>query len=521
MTRTSEIGFQLAVYTGETLTPDALVPGDGIDWLNCRNKGGDGLEFARNGKTVACVDFQHARFDLPDLLAIIVVGTEEECAVLKGRWVASFPIVGLEFKAIPRLTAGSLSRAAVEVLAAHLRQQRRLSGQAALDLAAYRGEFERLQLNFSRLEEFVGPHQWHQPVILFDYPPAPVATQDRKARPNDLPGLRLIQHLPVDSLGVYAVELNLRTMPPDGSSIRVSLSAIETDRTFGAWSIEAANASPGWVLLTLTRAIDESELSLAVTIELPAGLEQSVFALGQPHPYEEFRARCDGGEPCRAPLAMRILAGLPGVQVPGVAGAIRPTDAARTSIFIVPARCYEDVSQVSPPEAPDGARLVTYEQDSQRITVHPHGGGATTIGRMDLRVPKQAWCLSAQIGLEHEQASPTEFGLLVCPLIAQGSATNAAQAPDALTEGFSGWIRLAALEESRISAFLPKTDADTVSVYLLSRQEPDASPNYGWARFQGFEFNGAPKTREPNGRDPATTEATSGPVGAVRDAGSL
>lgn len=498
----TDVKFQIAVFS-ECDAPVELPPtSQRIEWLRCHRTRPSLLEFQLKESIVAEIDFHKPRLTLPYLIAIIVVGEPEALRALQDQWTDSFPAVDFDFQCITEFDPAALMTAAITLLASRLLRHQSFSGRSAMDLAVYRREFERLQHNFSRLEEFVGRYSLTAPLVLFEYPPLSGRTPASAAAANVPQGTRGIERvhqlLPTDSLGVSGIAMGIRIKPAPDTVLDVTLQALERVQPLGRWSIPATDVPSGWLHLTLTHAIDEPALSLVVVIDLPGALDEFALAFGQPHPYEEFCARPEGGAPFQAPLALRVYAGLPGVRVPHVTGAYLPIGGLRPPFTLVAREICATVYQVFPP--PDGERsgLVNYDDGLGSIIVHPHGRGAVTVGRLDLDAPVEAWCLSARISLEHELASPTEFALLVSARVARGLDTSVVDKVDESSPGFSGWINLVALERKRISAFIPKLPKSALTVYLLTRQAPESSPDFGWARFSGIEFNTG--SRSPVGR---------------------
>jgi hypothetical protein len=508
-----DIKFQIAILTSGALSsvaPDELPR---IEWLECRKRDDSRLEFSRNGATAAVLDFESACSGLPNLIALIVIGDAQECESLKTRWAVCFPAVNLDFIWLAAFDMKALTHCAVSCLAQRLHQQRNFAGRAVLDLAMYRREFERLQHNFSRLEEYFSQHASQAPVILFEYPAAPDKLPAGASAESG--ALRLLQILPVDSLGVSGIAIHIRKKPKAGTSLRITLRAMESEQVFGAWSIDSAYAPTGWLHLALSHAIGEPSLSLLVMVDLPPGLGSTALALGQPHPYEEYRARVDGGDSCAAPLALRVFGGPPGVRVPGVIGAFAPTSARRPPVTFVPHEIYGGVYQVFPPADREQARFVIYDAASRSITVHPHEGGTMTIARLDLTAPVDAWRFSAHISLGHELANPTQFALLAIPVAKRGADADVIEHFDENSAWFSGWVNLSALQQKTLSVHIPTTER-ILSIYLMTRQAPDASPDFAWARFDGFEFSSRPKPAEWNLVAPRSNGAAEHPPGAIR-----
>jgi hypothetical protein len=231
-----------------------------------------------------------------------------------------------------------------------------------------------------------------------------------------------------------------------------------------------------------------------IIVEWPADSSGWALTLGPPHPFREFGARTEAGEYLGAPLGLRIFTSLPGARVPATTTAIRAVNAPHAPAEFIPHEAYGKVTQVYPRIEDDGPALVSYDRNLGCITVHPRKGGLLTVGRMSLSIPKHAWRIAAQIHLAHERASLTEFGLMACAPNDGAPELTQLNQLDASSPSFSGWKSLSALETKSISALIPELSAERLSIYLLTRQAPDSSPDFGWARFDNFEFNILPKS---------------------------
>jgi hypothetical protein len=508
-----ETKFQIAIlaerrepgqrFAGSTLAPEGSVS---VEWLACEKRDDRWLDFYdASGGLVSAINLDNPVFDLPWLLGIVAIG--DAFGDLEERWFAALPATGVVFRRIRESKGGGwdaedLSRAAIACLADHLAAQRRHAGRAALDLAVYRREFDRVQRSFSRLEEYVGGHFLHRPIEIFEYSPArPGAKGNGLAAESEAATgaacLALAQILPVDSLGFASFALCVVAKPEGREDLLlVRLRAIETGKVYGEWSLRGEDvpfeagfeAKAGWVEFALSHAIDEAALSLVLDVEWPSKESGWALALGPPHPYEEFCARLVAGGPLRAPLGLRIFGGLPGVRVAATTAAIRPVGAPCLLAAFLGHEAYAGVGQVLPPPAEGKPNLVSYDPEIGCVTVHPRLGGLA-VARMKIQPPASAWRLSAHIHLAHEQASPTEFGLMVGLPGDESKNLAALDRLDAASATFSGWIKVAPLEARIISVVFASPPAEALSVYLLTRQDPESSPDFGWARFSKFEFN--------------------------------
>jgi hypothetical protein len=494
-----EANFQIAILAQPSDRVDELADLGPLEWLFCKRAGDHFFEFYSHDELVSSVDLQNPRFDLQNLVGIVVVGDADEFEAITNKWTSKLPSLGLTIRRIPKYDSKALLCAAIECIASQLALQRSHCGRAALALANYRQEFERLQRCFSRLEGYVGRQSSPRPTEIFEYPPdAAVATEmSGRMGTNSVAGQggrSLIQYLPVDSFGVSSFWIHLNAKPQAGGRpLSVRLQAIETGHVFGAWSVGADDVPVGWVELALNQAIDESALGLTVIVEWPSDTSDWALTLGPPHPFKEFRASTEAGERLEAPLALRVSSSLPGVRVPVTTRAVKPVDAPQTVGEFIPNEVYGTVTQVFPP-VEDDKILVSHDPIIDCITVHPRKGGQSTVGRMNVAVPRHAWRLSARIYLAHEHANPTQFALMVSASSLSSSALMRLDQLDASSTTFSGWRSLSALEEKTISVLIPESLGEQLSIHLLTRQAADSSPDFAWARFSRFEFNIVPKS---------------------------
>lgn len=491
----SESIFQIAILAEPSNRFADLIQAQGIEWLRCAQTGKDTFEFYKEDALLASVNLSRPHFNLSSLTGIIVVCQPDRLDAVTNAWRSGLPSFPVGFRSIPVFEPAAVLRAALECMAEELSLQRRHSGRAALELAGYRREFERLQNCFTRLEAYTARHSLQNTAEIFDYPVGTCAVR-KQIRPGQIgeveagSGRYLTQYVPVDSFGVsgFAIYVAARPDTP-AETLRVTLKAVETDQIWGDWVIRSGDVSIGWVELALERAIDESALSLVIAVEWPAENNGWAVLLGPRYPYKEASARAESGEYLPAPLAMRVFAGLPGVHVPATTSAIQPGSAPYALTKFIPYDAYTAVEQVFPRPHPEKTGLVAYDRNLGCITVHPRNGGLITAGRMKIAMPTGAWRVSAQIHLGHERASLTHFALLI------GTAEESDFHPESLignalsAQGFSGWKSLSPLEKGRISATTDQPLNGEAWLFLLTRQDPASSPDFGWARFADLQIN--------------------------------
>jgi len=275
------------------------------------------------------------------------------------------------------------------------------------------------------------------------------------------------------------------------------------------WSISASEAPIGWIELALNSAIDEPALSLLLAVEWPPYPSGWALTQGPPHPYREFCAQTAAGQSLRSPLALRLFSSLPGVRVSATTTAIRTTNAPHVSIAFIPYDSYEQVTQVSPLLGEQSTKLVSYDPQLASITVHPQKG-TLTVARLQVVPPKHAWGITAEIHLANDKANPTQFAILACLRRDESRELAALHRTESPSRAFSGWKTLSALERKSISTLIP-TSPEQLTIFLVTRQSPELSPDFAWARFAKLEFNLLPKSltgeEKPLGISPGDAEA--------------
>lgn len=495
--------FQLAILAEGPDGLEGLSDTASIEWLFCKQTGNQLFDFYKDHAMVSAVNLENARFDLQNLVGIIVVGSIEKYEAVQSEWRTRLPSASVTFRQASKNEHGAILCAAVECIAAALTSQRRHSGRAALELATYRREFERLQRNFTRVEEYVGRQSFQRPNEIFEYPPDAAHTTEtgglsRSDNGSGPTGHSVSQYIPVDSLGLSSISIHVAAKPePSAQPLLVKLKAVETGKILATWSIPAVSARAGWIELALSHAIDEPALSLILIVELQNTTDW-ILSLGPPHPYREFCAHNEKADSLSAPLSMQLFSGLPGVRVSATTTAIRPLPTAHVAAEFVPYELYQHVTQVSPPVHDGKPVLVSYDAQLGCITVHPQKS-MLTIARIPIAAPKNAWGLTAQIHLANEKANPTQFGMILCPPRDENRELGALDRADTVSKAFSGWRTLSPLEKKSISVVLPTAPEERLTLYLVTRQSPELSPDFAWARFSELAFNILPQSLKAAG----------------------
>ena len=523
MNSPADTRFQVAILADSSDILGGLPKIAAIEWLFCKHRGDHGFDFYRGDDLLCSIDPEKPQFDLAGLLGIVVIdGSAFE--PIRDEWNSMLASTRLAFRQAAAPNDVAVLRAALECAAEALTAQRCQSGRAALELATYRREFERLQRNFSRLEEYVGRQSLQKPTEIFEYPvESAVVTEavfSGKSENAALPVSRsLTQNLPVDSLGLCSVCIHISAKPgPTGPPLRVELRAQETGQVFGVWSISASEAPIGWIELALNSAVDEPALSLLLAMEWPPSPSGWALTQGPPHPYREFCAQTAAGQSLRSPLALRLFSSLPGVRVSATTTAIRSINAPHVSAAFIPYDCYGQVTQISPAPGEQNVKLVSYDPEIASITVHPQKG-TLTVARLQVVPPKHAWGITAEIHLANDKANPTQFAILACSRRDESRELAALHRTESPPKVFSGWKTLSALERRSISALIP-TSPERLTIFLATRQSPELSPDFGWARFSKLEFNLLPKSLTDEERLPGISPGDAEAAFAVKEQAS-
>lgn len=494
MTVTPEIRHRIAVLVNEVDRLPALSEVPSVQWLLCKQIGQSVFAFYQNETMVGRIDLDSPKMDLQHLAGLIVVGANDAFEAVKSKWESSLPSLGLAIRRVSKCDNSSICGEALQCIAGELTLQRRHSGRTALELATYRREFDRLQTSFARLEQYIEKHFLQKTSEIFEYPvetlsPAQESNSVSLGPGNAARGESLTQYLPVDSIGFSSVLLHLNAIPEPGTeALRLTLAAAETGAVLGVWSAAPEAASTGWNEFSLDRALDEDALTLTITVECPSPDSGWAMTLGPPLPYPEFCAQTSGGSYLRAPLGLRIRAGLPGVRVSRTIGTFYPEKASQARSEFVPFELLASSIQALP-EAQEGATaLVLSDPEICCITVHPCKDCAT-VARLDVEVPTEAWAISVQIHLAHAEASWTQFAMAICAPDEVGQTLSRLSEQDAALPNSSGWRGLAALESGRLLVAIEKSEDRRRAVLLATRQASNASPDFAWARFSSIEFH--------------------------------
>jgi hypothetical protein len=466
---------------------------EGVVWILCKPISPGIHEFWRDDLRLAQVDFTEARWDLPELIAIVGRADDATFKLLKVAWAERLAAKALIFLPAPDLAPATVMAAAIEALSERLIAQQVHCARFALDLATYRDEFDRLEYGFAALEAYVIETGIETPRALFSYPVG-AGSVDLASYAGE--GLAqgadrtLAQVLPVNSIGVSGMEICLSSVPPQGSpSLGIRLRIVETGKIAAIWRLDPAETRVGWTSLRLDRAIDEIALTLVLEITWPADRPGWRVDLGAPNPNPIMCARPGNARPLPAPIAMRILGSVPGMMPKTVANLVPPAAPRHPSTIPVPLSAYESVTTIGG-DAAEGISLVVYDQDAAFIQVHPNGPGTVTVAQIIVMPQIPAWRLSAHIHLAHENANLTDFGILVreegepLPDFADLAKDMGGQ------PGFSGWHSLAPLEHGALSVLLPSLSLHGLNVFLLTKQT--GTHEFAWARFSDLRLHLGP-----------------------------
>ena len=498
-----EIRYRIAVLIDELDQLPALTEPKSVEWLLCNRIDESVFAFFRGDSMVARVDLESPSLDLQNLVGLIVVGGISTFDAVRSKWESSLPSLKLAIRRASKCDNSSIYHEAMQCIAEELTLQRSHSGRTALQLSAYRKEFDRLQTAFSRLEQYIAKHSLERTAEIFEYPiglqtTAQESSSEGLGNTNAALGQRLTQYLPVDSIGVSSVSLHLSAVPEPGSEpLRISLMATETEASFGPWSVAPDQVSLGWNEFSLDRAIDEDALTMFIAVECSSVESGWALTLGPPLPYPEFCAQRDG-DYLRAPLALRIRTGLPGVRVSRTAGAFYPEKALRGRSEAVSFEALGSAIQALPEIEENGTKLVHPDPDSASITVHPCKDNVT-VARLDFEAPSEAWAVSVQIHLAHAEANWTQFAMSLCAPRQVSEELVRLSESDSLLPGSPEWRGLSALESGRLLVPIERSQNRKMAILLATRQAPNASPAFAWARFSALEFHLLPNHFRPDG----------------------
>lgn len=396
------------------------------------------------------------------------------------------PFVRIDAGAKPEVAGGAaLAGWISQVLLGKLREQAVELAGLHEELAALRRGHVELMERFATVEAFVSGYQYSS-VLAF------TNEVDGQSRTGTSAGLRpgdvVEQRLPVSSAGLAGFELYVPPRGPEDArgGLRVELLTLENDAVVGTWFVDEAGVKPGWAGFLLERGLHGPGMTPVLRIGGGAGQGVPDLGLGVPNPIAEACLSVVGGGPLIRPLAMKIWAGLPGIQPPLLSNVVLPAARAGRRAVLVPKEAYRAAEETNRDPAREGFDLVAVVQEGRELQVHPLEG-RLTIARLAGVLPREACFVFATLRSAHESAPPMEVACVCAASREEALAQLAGEQP---ADGYSGWMRLERQVARRVHLTCRAAAVAPRDCYVATRLPPDIAAAYAWARLVdiGFEL---------------------------------
>ena len=296
---------------------------------------------------------------------------------------------------------------------------------------------------------------------------------------------RLRQVLPIQALGLGAVELFLDGVPAGGQgTLTLDLLLGSSKVPAYRWVTDAKHLVKGCNVFILHQALGSRErdpvLDVSWTGPTPISLR-----LSAPNPIFDFCAVVEGANLLRAPLALRAWGTVPGLRLvhgrneaSHVGARSHAGEAADPISFALSSSELEAAKLIHPTGLDLGWSVVDFRVPTSDILVHPLDGQTTIamIRNVNVRGLKQ---LSALVHLENENASPVDFSL--------GAVTQKAHLshPADLPKR---WTTVGPQTFSDVAGTIDiDPDAGQFDLFLATRMHDNAKSTLAWAFFKRIE----------------------------------
>lgn len=446
---------------------------------------------------------EHPPLDF-DLLAIVYISVNGEAGA--NTFKDALAECGAAYQGvavIPLTNANALDTVVARLLMERLLQAQANNARLALQMATLRRDYEQQMENFTMMEEFVSKRGVKLLDLEFSY---------NSAHPNERNGsinwdswrladgsFDLRQRLAVSSRGLAIIGLPITRMDvADDLILVIELWTLENQRQVSYWTIDTQKIKTDWIHLVLPRALGGMPLTPELRIKCSRWVMPSIFRLGGPHPVTDFCLRTGEGRALPGPLAIKLWKSVAGMSVPKfvgntivAGGTAYPSGQSDIEGYTV---SLERMRHIKPAiELPEKLTFhpVAFWEEHTSILVHPLEG-KTVIAYLPGGIQEPVCRLSLAIELANEKAQPMEFAAAwLTPEIDAKWLFHEAKVDPSI--GFSGWVRLSALERMWLNIVVPTAGGSTGDLYFASRPAQDATGLNGWLFVRRIDYLAAPK----------------------------
>ncbi len=340
-------------------------------------------------------------------------------------------------------------------------------------LAILRREYERVVENFSIATRSFGSISI--PGVYLSHHIEPEETRISAAGN----GAGLIQRVAILPRGLMFIELHVPQ--PIGAIrgvLKVNYFEGYTSSPLASWTRDGSALREGWNRFALERSSISDEPMFRIEVEWSGADGDALFlSLGPPSPFQNVNVSLTPDITLSAPLAMRVMSGLPGLVPPRLATGVAASKrrSGKTEIRTLVWHDIKHISQRDKPAVDPGFNLVEARDNLKDVLLHTQEN-QTTIGVIENLLFDDIRGLSCLVHLAHRDASPTEFAVLVRP------AYKRNEEPE-----FTQWLLVDAMAWAQLTYNMDEPLTGRCDLYLATRPLAGRSSSFGWATFKRLD----------------------------------
>jgi len=324
-------------------------------------------------------------------------------------------------------------------------------------LATLRGSFDQSQTAFANLETFLyhsGRAERTQTVSLRQRCGGE-AILLAQGRPVD-------QRLPLKSVGLCDISFLVESLPSGAGTLTAQLTLLESAEAPAHWTIRSPDLSPGWVRLSLNRALGPDAQTPILRLEWDGDVPLKLAASFH-HPDPRFRAT---GSP--AIMALNLWTYISGAAVPLPAEGIAQEQDLPIDRWTIGPNALRDAVNLNISD-----ELVEFTDWRGSLAVRPIGRKPSCV-RLDNVGRPGLLTLRGGVKTEAEFGPEVEYAFAFEPKARRHRQRG--KVPEFAPEMMSEWVRLRPGEWADLHLFLKHPLGEVCDLYLLSRLMGDHAP---------------------------------------------
>lgn len=360
-------------------------------------------------------------------------------------------------------------------------------------LAVVRKENEDLQIQFEALEQFVSRRN-SQPFyeVFFDQPAEGIIPLSLI---GNLDGI--MQVIPVASRGVSAIELFF-----DKNSLGeciVGLYTLKDYELIQEWKIKLSHGDNYDFKFKLLKTITGINRTLMIKIAPSRNSGDVRLLLGsrQPIPYFQVTRYSDSKPIMNRNLAMRVWAGIPGLDVPNdlLDSSKVDNEDSHVSYLEESELSNNQLESVRFVEAGgykfDGFIPVVAIPSENAVTCHPPAQHST-LALIPNLLTNRVRRISATAVVDNQNSNNVMFAMVVAstPEIAAQVINNNIMSPISGDELFewTSWVEVRGGGQAVMNLFIPKHLRTDGNIYLATKMKEPGDNSFAWAKFKNFNL---------------------------------